>query len=266
MSYSRRDFLKVAGFSVVALCGGCARQLTVVAAGKKLHPNFLMILTEEQLVALERARQEKEAHGEIETEHPGYLGAQDTFYVGTLKGVGRIYQQTFIDTYCKIGFAQLYDRKSALTAADLLNDRVLPFYDKLDVPVLRILTDRGTEFCGKHEHHEYELYLAVEDIDHTKTNTKNLQTNGICQRFHKTILDEFYRIAFSKKIYNTLDELQAVLDTGVKEYNEERVHGGKYCFGKTSMQTFLDSMPLVKEKMLNKNVHTEDAVYQVKQW
>ena len=97
--------MKVAGFSVVALCGGCARQLTVAAAGKKLRPNFLMILTEEQLVALSRARQEKEAHGEIETEHPGYLGAQDTFYVGTLKGVGRIYQQTFIDTYCKIGFA-----------------------------------------------------------------------------------------------------------------------------------------------------------------
>ena len=57
-----------------------------------------LILTESQLAALEKAKQEKEAHGEIETEHPGYLGSQDTYYVGTIKGVGRIYQQTFPDT------------------------------------------------------------------------------------------------------------------------------------------------------------------------
>lgn len=100
------------------------------------------------MAALERARQDKEANGEIETEHPVYLGAQDTFYVGTLKGVGRIYQQTFIDTYCKIGFAKLYDRKSALAAADLLNDRVLPFCEEHGVPLLRILTDRGTEYIA----------------------------------------------------------------------------------------------------------------------
>lgn len=222
-----------------------------------------MVLTEGQLAALEKAKQEKENRGEIETEHPGYLGAQDTFYVGTLKGVGRIYQQTFIDTYCKVGFGKLYDRKNALTAADMLNDRVLPFYEEHDVPLLRVLTDRGTEYCGKHEHHEYELYLAVEDIDHSRTKAKSPQTNGICERFHKTILDEFYRIAFRKKIYNTLDELQADLDTWMKEYNEERVHSGKYCFGKTPMQTFLDSMPLVREKMLNKNLQTEDTVCQI---
>ena len=216
-----------------------------------------IILTESQLVALERAKEEKKALGEIETEHPGYLGAQDTFYVGTLKGVGRIYQQTFIDTYCKIGFAKLYDRKNAIVAADLLNDRVLPFYEEHDVPLLRILTDRGTEYCGKHEHHEYELYLAVEDIDHSKTKARSPQSNGICERFHKTMLDEFYRVTFRKKVYNTLDELQVDLDTWLKEYNEERVHSGKYCFGKTPMQTFLDSIPLVKEKMLNQNVQAE---------
>ena len=216
-----------------------------------------IILTESQLAALERAKEEKKALGEIETEHPGYLGAQDTFYVGTLKGVGRIYQQTFIDTYCKIGFAKLYDRKNAIVAADLLNDRVLPFYEEHDVPLLRILTDRGTEYCGKHEHHEYELYLAVEDIDHSKTKARSPQSNGICERFHKTMLDEFYRVTFRKKVYNTLDELQVDLDTWLKEYNEERVHSGKYCFGKTPMQTFLDSIPLVKEKMLNQNVQAE---------
>src|SRR5512133_1997274 len=101
----------------------------------------------------------KEAHGEFESEHPGYCGAQDTFYVGNLKGVGRIYQQTFIDTYTKVSFAKLYDRKTPITAADLLNDRVLPFFEEHDVKLLRVLTDRGSEFCGNPERHEYELYL-----------------------------------------------------------------------------------------------------------
>jgi transposase InsO family protein len=215
-----------------------------------------IILTEAQLAALERANQEKEAHGEIETEHPGYLGAQDTFYVGTLKGVGRIYQQTFIDTYSKVAFAKLYDRKTALVAADLLNDRVLPFFEEHDIPLLRILTDRGTEYCGQIEHHEYQLYLAVENIDHTKTRAQRPQSNGICERFHKTILNEFYRIAFRRKVYNTIEELQWDLDEWIKEYNEERTHSGKYCFGKTPMQTFKDSMPLTKEKILNTTVQT----------
>ena len=202
-----------------------------------------LILTEGQVIALEKAKEQKEAHGEIETEHPGYLGAQDTFYVGTLKGVGRIYQQTFIDTYSKVASAKLYDRKNALVAADMLNDRVLPFFEAYDIPLLRVLTDRGTEYCGAREHHEYQLYLAVENIDHSRTKARSPQSNGICERFHKTLLQEFYQVAFRKKIYHTLDELQADLDTWLQQYNESRPHSGKYCFGKTPMQTFLDSLP-----------------------
>lgn len=218
------------------------------------------ILTESQLVALERSRQEKEAHGEIETEHPGYLGSQDTFYVGTLKGVGRIYQQTFVDTYCKVAFAKLYDKKTALTAADLLNDRVVPFFEEHEIPLLRVLTDRGTEYCGKIEHHEYQLYLALEDIDHTKTKARSPQTNGICERFQKTVLNEFYRVTFRKKFYETLDELQQDLDNWIREYNEDRTHSGKYCFGKTPMQTFIDSIPLAKEKLINSTLQTGEKV------
>jgi transposase InsO family protein len=167
-----------------------------------------ILLTEAQIAALEKAKADKEAHGEFDSECPGYCGAQDTFYVGTLKGVGRIYQQTFIDTYAKIAFAKLYDRKTPITAAEVLNDRVVPFYDDHDIRLSRVLTDRGTEFCGT-QSHQYELYLAVEDIDHSRTKTKSPQTNGICERFHRTVLDEFYRIAFRKKIYHTIDELQA---------------------------------------------------------
>jgi len=208
-----------------------------------------LILTEAQMVALEKAKETKEAHGEFESECPGYCGAQDTFYVGTLKGVGRIYQQTFIDTYSKVAFAKLYDRKTPITAADLLNDRLLPFFNDHEIVLSRVLTDRGTEYCGS-EGHEYELYLAVEDIDHTRTKAKSPQTNGICERFHKTVLNEFYRVAFRKKIYKTLEELQSDLDAWLKLYNEERAHQGRWCYGKTPMQTFVYSVPLAKEKMI----------------
>ena len=210
-----------------------------------------LILTESQLQALERSKQEKEAHGEIETHHPGYLGAQDTYYVGTVKGIGRIYAQTYIDTYCKVAFMKLYDRKTAIVAADLLNDRVLPFYEQHKLPLLRILTDRGTEYCGAREHHEYELYLTIEDIDHTKTKAKSPQTNGICERFHRTVQHEFFWVAFRKKIYKTLEELQTDLDQWLNQYNQERTHEGKFCFGKTPMQTFIDSIPLAMEKITN---------------
>lgn len=211
-----------------------------------------LIFTEEQLQALERAKQEKEAQGEIETLHPGYLGSQDTYYVGNLKGVGRIYQQTFIDTYAKVAFVKLYDRKNALVAADLLNDRVVPWYEEEGVKIQRVLTDRGTEYCGNREHHEYQLYLAIENIDHSKTRAKSPQSNGICERFHRTMLNEFYQVAFRKKLYGSLEEIQTDADAWIQWYNTERSHTGKYCFGKTPMQTFLDSKHLAEEKDLDR--------------
>lgn len=218
-----------------------------------------LILTEAQLAALEKAKEEKEAHGEIETHHPGYLGAQDTYYVGTIKGVGRIYQQTFIDTYCKVGQAKLYLSKDALTAAELLNDRVLPMYEEQGLRLLRMLTDRGTEYCGRKNDHPYQLYLAIEDIDHTRTKTKSPQTNGICERFHRTIQDEFYAIAFRKKVYTSLSELQNDLDEWLDWYNRERTHSGKHCFGKTPWQTFLDSKELALKKQLDELPWREGA-------
>jgi hypothetical protein len=164
------------------------------------------VLTESQLVALEKAKVDQDRricvdHGEFDSEHPGYCLAQDTFYVGTLKGVGRVYQQTVIDTYSKMGFAKLYTRKTPLTAADVLNDRVIAFLDEHDIRVDRILTDRGTEYCGAHDRHEYEPYL----------------------------------------------------DDWVKIYNEQRTHQGRWCFGKTPMQTFLDSAAWAREKQNTDN-------------
>lgn len=209
-------------------------------------------LTDEQIAALERKKHDDEACGEIETAHPGYLGSQDTFYVGNLKGVGRIYQQTYVDTYSKVAHCKLYTTKTPITAADLLNDKVLPFYESHQLPVLRILTDRGTEYCGKVEHHDYQLYLAINDIDHTKTKAMSPQTNGICERFHKTILNEFYQVTFRKKLYQTLEELQKDLDEWLSYYNNERTHQGKMCNGRTPVDTLIDGKRVWAEKNLTR--------------
>lgn len=209
-----------------------------------------LILTEAQLIAMERKKEKKEACGEIETEHPGYLGSQDTYYVGNIKGVGRIYQQTFIDTYSRVAFAKLYLSKHAITSADILNDRVLPFFEEQQIPLLRVLTDRGTEYKGKPEHHEYELYLQIEGIEHSKTQVRSPQSNGICERLHRTMQEEFYAIAFRKKLYHSLEELQHDLDEWMIYYNQDRPHSGRFCFGKTPMQTFKESLILARQKFI----------------
>lgn len=214
-----------------------------------------IILTERQVAALEKKQDDDLACGEIETAHPGYLGSQDTFYVGTLKGVGRVYQQTFVDTYSKWAECKLYTTKTPITAADILNDRVLPFFESQGMSILRMLTDRGTEYCGKVEHHDYELYLTINEIEHTKTKVRHPQTNGICERFHKTILQEFYQVAFRKKVYSGLDELQKDLDDWLHHYNHQRTHQGKMCCGRTPMETFLDGKTVWDEKVKNLNLH-----------
>ena len=208
------------------------------------------ILTEAQVQALEKKKHDDEACREIETAHPGYLGSQDTFYVGTLKGVGRIYQQTYVDTYAKVAHAKLYTTKTPITAADLLNDKVLPFMEEHELPVLRILTDRGTEYCGRADKHDYQLFLAINDIEHTKTKARHPQTNGICERFHKTILQEFYQVAFRRKVFASIDELQADLDQWLEFYNNERTHQGKMCCGRTPIETMIDGKRIWKEKFI----------------
>ena len=211
------------------------------------------VLTEAQVVALKRKQDDDIAHGEIETAHPGYLGSQDTFYVGTLKGVGRVYQQTFVDTYSKWAAAKLYTTKTPITSADLLNDRVLPFFAEHGMGVIRILTDRGTEFYGKAESHDYQLYLALNDIEHTKTKVMHPQTNGICERLHKTILQEFYQVTFRRMIDRSIEELQSDLDEWLKYYNYDRTHQGKMCCGRTPMETLIDGKEVWKDKITDLN-------------
>lgn len=200
------------------------------------------VLTESQVQALEQAKQEKEAQGEIETFHPGYLVGQDTFYVGWIKGVGRIYQQTGIDTYSNVGFAKLYLEKTAVSAADFLNDKVLPFFDEQGIRVLRVLTDRGTEYCGTLDQHPYQLFLHLNDMEHSKTKARHPQTNGITERLNQTLRDEFYQVAFRKRFYTSLEQIQEDLDAFMDDYNRQRTNQGRYCQGRTPMETFLSGL------------------------
>ena len=212
-----------------------------------------MVYTEAQVQALETAKRARESHpDEIQTEHSGYLISQDTFYVGYMKGVGRIYQQTVVDTYSSVAFGKVYTGKIPVTAADILNDKVLPFFEEHQTPVLRVLTDRGTEFCGSLDKHPYELYLQLNEIEHTKTKVRSPQTNGICERFHQTILNEFYKVTFRKKLYTDLKTLQADLDAYLIEYNTDRTHQGKRCKGRTPMETFVEGKERYNEKNIEK--------------
>jgi len=219
------------------------------------------ILTESQVQALETVKEEKEAHGEIETYHPGFLVGQDTFYAAWVKGIGKIYQQTGIDTYSNVAWAKLYTEKTALTAADFLNDKVQPFFESYGIRLLRTLTDRGTEYCGTMEHHPYQLYLYLNDIEHTRTKAKHPQTNGLCEKMNQILLEEFWQVAFRKKLYRTLEEIQRDLDEWLYDYNNRRTNQGKRCQGRTPMETFIEALPLCERYIrdLPVNAHENDA-------
>ncbi len=215
------------------------------------------VLTESQVVALESAKEEKEAHGEIETHHPGFLLGQDTDYVGYIKGVGKIYQQTAIDTYSNVGFAKIYSDKTALTSADLLNDKVLPFFDGQGIPLLRVLTDRGSEYGHRNIEHPFQLYLQMNGIEHSRSKARHPQTNGCTERLNQIIGEEFYQTAFRKKRYATLDEIQSDLDLYMRHYNEERTNQGKRCQGRTPMETFIDGLRVADQFLLGRSEETE---------
>lgn len=205
------------------------------------------ILTESQVQALDQAKEEKEVYGEVESLHPGFLVAQDTCYIGYIKGVGKLYQQTGIDTHSNVGFAKVYTEKTSITAADFLNDKVLPFFDDQGIGVLRILTDNGAEYCGRPETHPYELFLHLNSIEHTRIKVRHPQTNGAVERLNQTIETEFYEVAFRKKLYKTIEDIQADLDEFMAWYNTERTNQGRYCQGRTPMQTFAAGLDLYQK-------------------
>jgi len=186
-----------------------------------------------QAAAIEKANPYfRERH--VESGRPGELLGQDTFFVGHLKGVGKVWLQAVVDTFGSNGFAYLHTGKLPEHAAAVLHNDVLPQYEAWGLEVKAVLTDNGREFCGK-ESHPYELYLALNDLTHKKMRCP--QTNGFVERFNRTLLDEFFRKVFREKFYDSVVELQKSLDKYLRFYNTERPHQGYRNMGKRPIDT-----------------------------
>ena len=202
-------------------------------------------LTDDQIRLLERFSPEfRERH--IETKCPGDLVAVDTFFVGTLKGVGRIYLQSVIDCYSRYAWGRLYTSKLPVTAIHVLNEDVLPFFDQHNVPVKTVLSDNGREYCGRPDHHPYELFLQLEGIEHRTTKVRRPQSNGFVERLHRTLLDEHFRIEGRKTWYESVEQMQKDLDTYLNHYNRERSHQGRNMNGRVPYQAFIDGLSKIK--------------------
>lgn len=206
------------------------------------------VLTEHQLRLLQRHRGRLvDPQQHIEAPRPGYLVCQDTYFVGTIKGVGKIYHQTVVDAHSSLAFGKLYLSKMPMTAVDLLHDRVLPFYKEHGVEIEHLVSDNGREYCGKALQHPYELYLAINQIEHRRTQVGSPQTNGFCERFHRTLKEEFFAVAFRKTEYESVDQLQRDLDRYLEFYNRERAHQGYRTKGRTPYQACLDGIAAMRE-------------------
>lgn len=200
-------------------------------------------LSDDQVRLLERFSPEfRERH--IETRHTGDLVAVDTFFVGTLKGVGKVYLQSVIDCYSRYAWGRLYTSKLPVTAVHILNEGVLPFFEEHDARVTTILSDNGREFCGRADNHPYELFLQLEEIEHRTTKVRRPQSNGFVERLHRTLLDEHFRIMGRTKWYESVEAMQEDLNAYLLHYNTERPHQGRGMNGRTPYQVFVDGLPM----------------------
>lgn len=212
-------------------------------------------LSEEQIRALERFSPEfRDRH--IETKHPGDLVAVDTFLVGTLKGVGRVYLQSVIDCHSRYAWGRLYTTKLPVTAVHALNNDVLPFFESHNARITTILSDNGREFCGRPDRHPYELFLQLEGIEHRTTRVRRPQSNGFVERLHRTLLDEHFRIAGRKNWYESVEAMQKDLDEYLILYNTKRPHQGRNMNGKTPEKAFLEGLEEIKKNGEAKNKKT----------
>ncbi|MGW8323065.1 MAG: IS481 family transposase [Thermodesulfobacteriota bacterium] len=194
-------------------------------------------LTDEQIRALERFDPEyRERH--IEVHYTGDLVAVDTFFVGILKGVGKVYLQAVLDCFSRYVWGRLYTSKLPLTAVQVMNNDVLPFFDEHGIGIKTVLSDNGREFCGRPDRHPYELFLQLEDIEHRTTKVRRPQSNGFIERFHRTLLDEHLRVKGRTTWYETLEEMQQDLEAYLEQYNTKRPHRGRGMEGRTPYQVF----------------------------
>jgi transposase InsO family protein/transposase-like protein len=211
------------------------------------YKNSCVQLTERHIELLEKFSPEfRERH--IKADFTGELVAMDTFIVGTLKGIGRIYLQTVVDCHSRFAFGHLYTSKYPVTSVHVLNEKALPFFEENDCPIVSVLTDNGREYCGRMDHHPFELFLQLEDIEHRRTPLRRPQSNGIVERLHRTLLDEHFKIQGRLKFYESLEEMQADLEHYLYSYNYERAHQGRNMNGRTPHQAFVDGLPTSETK------------------
>lgn len=198
------------------------------------------IMTEQALKAIQRLKRLEEASDQhVEAHHPGELLSQDLYYVGFIKGVGKVYMQSAVDCSCSVGFAKLCLSKQPIHSVSLVHEKIIPFYDEREIGLKAILTDGGREYCGRQDNHFYELYLGAQNIEHRVTRPASPYTNGFVERFHRTVKDEFFAKVFREKWYDSIEALQIDLDEFINCYNTERTHTGYRCQGKTPLSTFL---------------------------
>lgn len=201
-----------------------------------------LTLSDDQVRLLERFSPEfRERH--IEAPHTGALVAVDTFFVGALKGVGKVYLQTAIDCHSRHAWARLYPNKLPVTAVQLMNNDVLPTFEAHDARIEAVLSDNGREFCGREDQHPYELFLQLEGIEHKRTRVKRPQSNGIVERLHRTLLDEHFRVEGRRTWFETIKEMQVSLDEYLVAYNTRRPHQGRGMNGRTPAKAFIDGLP-----------------------
>jgi len=239
------DFLKLQGISVssptvqkILIRNGLASVYDRWLKVEERHLEEGITLSAEQVAKIEKYNPcFRERH--VESSRPGELLSQDTFFVGHLKGVGKVFLHACVDTYGSYAFGFLHTGKKPECAAALVHNDILPFYKEHGLTVGAILTDNGREFCGT-ENHPFELYLALNDIEHRRTKVKSPKTNGFIERFNKTVLDEFFRITFRENFYESVEALQEDLDRWLVHYNTERPHRGYRNRGKRPIDTILE--------------------------
>ena len=147
-----------------------------------------------------------------------------------------------LDCCSRHAWARLYPNKLPVTAVQLINNDVLPTFEAHRTKIDTVLSDNGRELCGREDRHPYELFLQLEEIERKRTRVNRPQSSGIVERWHRTLLDEHFRVEGRRTWFETLDEMQAVLDHYLVEYNTNRPHQGRGMNGRTPITAFIDGI------------------------
>lgn len=170
----------------------------------------------------------------VEAQHPGDLVCLDAFYIGKLKGVGKVWQLTACDAACSYGIATLVPRVTQQSAIQFLRQHVVPAYTRAGHRIQAVLTDGGPEW-------QTGFVAACRDLglSHRRTRPRHAWTNGFVERLQGTILTELWRVAFRRTYYRSNAQLEQDLQAYLRFYNRERLHQGYRLRGRTPAAIFL---------------------------